>query len=791
MGHQAFSGFRILVGFTLASSAWTPIAAAETNPVGEDQPSAASDGDTEILVTGRRVSQSSEAIGEDRVTNTLAVTRDALLSAPAGISGLKVLENLPGFNVQTEGSLGLYEFGNSVQVCAFNLDQIGFVVDGIPTGRSDPFGGSPVFRYVDNENLAAVEASPGAGDVASPSYSSLGPIVHYRSIAPQENLGLFVQQTFGEDDLSRTFIRLSSGRLGPFRGYVSYTRLSSDLWRGAGTIDREHWEAQVIADISSDTWLRLKFVSNDFFDYDSPTLSRADYLSTTPDAGGQLGRNRGYIGFLPDYPPLPTAPGVRYSDPRYTYYFANAVNIRNDQLYGATLRHEIDRNAWFEVTGYWEDKDGYGVSPDGYTNSLTQYLRQSAVGLPVVAPLGVQYGLSGVGGDRYGLTGRLNWSHGTNELEIGFWLERDNYRRTQLRLNNANGAPDGAVTDELVYLRRDYRSQRETLQVYIRDRLTLLDDRLVLEAGIKSLSLDYQQYGYRDFNDYVRTVGGVNVPGWGPQFNTASYTDHFLPSVGLLYRLPGNTQIFASYAETYALPKGLDDIFAVALNSTSAGVPPPAPERAQNFEIGIRTNQSGFYAALAGYYTRFENRIQSIASILPGTTNVLETFFQNVGGVEAYGVEFTANWRPRPLNGLAYFNANVTYNHATFQDDLPNGTAIAGNFLPDSARWIVAGGVTIEPATWLVANFSGRYISRRYANFVNTFSIPGFTVWNAYVDIGDGFSLGPVRNLRARLNIDNVFDTDRLSFISPQLINDGFFRPLAPRTIQFTIAAEF
>jgi len=537
--------------------------------------------------------------------------------------------------------------------------------------------------------------------------------------------------------------------------------------------------------------LRLKFVSNDFFDYDSPTLSRADYLSATPDAGGKTGRDRRYIGNVPDYPPLASAPGVPYSDPRYAYYYGNAINIRNDQLYGATLHVRLSDRVWAESTGYWEDKSGYGVSPDAYANSLGQYQRQSSVGLPVVAPRGLQYGLSDVGGDRYGITGRIVWEHAGHSLQAGFWAELDKYHRTQLRLNNENGAPDGAlIPDEIVYLRRDYRSKRETLQLFVRDRISLPGDRLVLDLGIKSLSLDYQQRGYRDFNDYVRTVNGVNLPGWGPQFNAARYTDHFLPSAGLLYKLDARSQIFASYAENYALPKGMDDIYAVALHTSAAVVPQPAPEKSRNVELGIRTNQREFYAALAGYYTRFDNRIQSLAGLLPGTTNVIETFYQNIGSVEAYGVEFTGTWKPGALRGLAYFNANVTYNHAKFKDDIP-GAAIRGKYLPDSAKWIVAGGVTVEPASWLVANFSGRYISRRYANFVDTFSAPGYTVWNAYVDLGDGISIGPVKNVRARLNIDNVFDKDTLSFISPQVTTDGLFRPLSPRTIQGTIAVEF
>ena len=199
-----------------------------------------------VVIQGRRLSQAEEAIGIDETSNTVAVTREALLSAPAGISGLKMLEGLPGFNVQTDGALGLYEFGNSVTVRAFNLQQIGFVLDGIPMGRSDAFGGSPIFRYVDNENLGAVVASPGAGDVSKPSYASLGPIVEYNSIDPDTEFGGTISHAWGDDKLNRSFLKIQTGQMGPFSAYVSRSKTDSDLWRGGGYIDREHWEAKAL-----------------------------------------------------------------------------------------------------------------------------------------------------------------------------------------------------------------------------------------------------------------------------------------------------------------------------------------------------------------------------------------------------------------------------------------------------------------------------------------------------------------------------------------------------------------
>lgn len=776
-----------------AAAALVPAAHAQ-EPVGDDEAS--------ITVTGRRISQSSEAIGEDKVSNVVAVTREALLSAPSGISGLKMLEQLPGFNVQTDGALGLYEFGNSVQTRAFNLDQIGFIVDGIPTGRSDAFGGSPVFRYVDNENLGVVEAAVGAGDLSLPSYSTLGPVVQYNSIAPQEDMGLFVSQSFGDFGLKRTFIRASTGQVGPFRAYVSRTKLDSDLWRGVGTVDREHWEAQLHADLGGDSWARFKFVSNDFFDYDSPTLSRTLYNSATPDVGGNTGRDRGYIAVVPNSTPgfAPVAGGPAFSNSNYTYTYNLALNVRKDKLYGGTVHLGIADGVWAEATAYYEDKGGYGVSPDSYANSLLQYTRQTAAGLALTAPRGTQYGLSTVGGDRYGLTTKLHWDMGAHSVEAGLWAEVDSYNRTQARFNTTDGSPASAPNlDELVYARRDYQSERHTTQAFVKDRISLMDDSLIFDLGIKALHIDYRQSGYRDFNDYYRNAGTAAAPvwvaGWGPQTNRASYGDGFLPMAGVLYKIDNQTQIFASYAENMALPKGMDDIFSVALNSSAAVVPAPAPERSQNFEAGIRTNQGQFYASLAGYYTKFKNRIQSITGILPGTTNVTETFFQNVGRVTAYGAEFSGTFKPSALNGLAYFNLSATYNIAKFKDDIVTPTltyATDGKFIPDSAKWIVNGGVTIEPASWLVGNISGKYTSRRWSTFVNSpgSSVPGFTVFSAYVDIGDGFSLGPVKSVKARFNVDNLFDKDVLSYISSTVTGDGFFRPLSPRTFQFTISGE-
>ncbi|MES2723333.1 MAG: TonB-dependent receptor plug domain-containing protein, partial [Pseudomonadota bacterium] len=243
----------------------------------------------ELVVTGSRVSEASVAIGTDQATATVAITREALLSAPAGVTGLKMLESLPGFNVQANDALGMYEFGNSVSVRAFNFQQIGFLLDNIPMGRSDQFGGSPIYRYVDNENLLRVTASAGSGDVSLPSYASLGPIVSYLTQVPDEEFGGVVSQSLGSDNLRRTFARIDLGEHGGLSGYVSGSWIKGDLWRGPGDIERAHYEAKLRYEVGEGA-ITFQTVHNDYFDFDSPSITKAQYAGTAGDIFGRSGR---------------------------------------------------------------------------------------------------------------------------------------------------------------------------------------------------------------------------------------------------------------------------------------------------------------------------------------------------------------------------------------------------------------------------------------------------------------------------------------------------------------------
>ncbi|MDP3635436.1 MAG: TonB-dependent receptor, partial [Phenylobacterium sp.] len=152
--------------------------------------------------------------------------------------------------------------------------------------------------------------------------------------------------------------------------------------------------------------------------------------------------------------------------------------------------------------------------------------------------------------------------------------------------------------------------------------------------------------------------------------------------------------------------------------------------------------------------------------------------------------EFSGQWKPEFLGGKVYFNTNLSYNIAEFQDNFAT-FAIAGKRVPDFPEWLWTGGVTLEPVEGAVINISARHISSRFTNFVNSEKTDGYTIYNAYVDLGDGFGAGPFEQIKARVNIDNILDEDYLGTVNTTTNTPASFRPGPRRTIQFTISAEF
>ena len=271
----------------------------------------------EITVTGRRVSEADEAIGTGKVTNTVAITREALLSAPSGISGLKMLETCPASTSRPTARWAFMNLATASRPAPSTWTRSVSWWMAFPTGRSDAFGGSPVFRYVDNENLGWFRPRRARVMSACRAIPRSGPMVEYNSIAPQEDPGLFISQSFGDfDDEAHLCEGLDrAGR--PFKAYVSRTKLASAIC-GAARARRtaNTGKARSTPTLAAAAGRASSSCLTTSTTNDSPTLRRSHYNCTggAVDADGKCGRFFGYTGTLYDYPE--TTPGVALFEQR-------------------------------------------------------------------------------------------------------------------------------------------------------------------------------------------------------------------------------------------------------------------------------------------------------------------------------------------------------------------------------------------------------------------------------------------------------------------------------------------
>ncbi len=193
--------------------------------------------------------------------------------------------------------------------------------------------------------------------------------------------------------------------------------------------------------------LTFQAVQNDYFDYDSPSITKAQYLGTAGDVFGRSGREFAYLASVPVLPL--TTPGDRL----FEHQLQPVLQAGDQQPAGPPLRPEpaTSRSATTPSCRRptYEDKKGYGVSPEAYATSLTNYNAERLIIPGLFAPKGLQYGLSTINGIRARASpALLDIELGNNTLSVGAWFEEDVFHRTQQRYNQAGGSPDGDAAAE-------------------------------------------------------------------------------------------------------------------------------------------------------------------------------------------------------------------------------------------------------------------------------------------------------------------------------------------------------
>ncbi len=696
-------------------------------------------------------------IGVGSTRTTAAISTAEIEAQVPGVSPQQLLSSLPGVNVQSTDPFGLYEFGDSLRIRGFSSTQVGVTLDGIPLETSDTREGGPITRYVSTENLLDASVSAGSGDVTQPSYHALGGAIRYTSSDPMggDVWRGKVSQTFGSDDFTRSFVRLDTPDWwegGP-AAYFSASRTRGTQWdNNLASMKSDHFETKIKQYWGQNSLtLAWRYNKRDDHDMQNYTLDGGYDWQLYKQASGDPNKDASYYG--------------------------NWTNGRIDSLLSLHGDFFLTDALELKFTAYNEDKRGYGMGTAQPSGAATQYANALAgdpdrTDVYLYSDTALAKREEIMSGDRKGITGGLTWTTEHNKVEFGGWFE--DYDFSQVRplwnLDPSTGQLWKAVNPIVTYYDRNFSTK--VMQVYLKDTIKLLDDRLTLELGTKGLKVKRNFDGIANLDDFYANT---------TRHTERTDSDWFQPQVGLSFNLSDSTQLFANYAENFsATPRQ-------ALTSGGDTLSSLKPEESKNIDVGIRSEQGIWSGYVALYHIDYENRIVELSDSDPYVVD--STIYQNVGKVTTYGAEISGMLRPAPHWTAS---TSVTYNRSKFEDNYYNTDGVlrevAGNDVPDQPRMMMSVSGAYN-GDHFFANLEAKYTGARYGDTLNTQRVESNVVANGsfgYKGERGGFLAGG----RLQFSIYNIFNESKVGSIAPNETYGSYYW-LSPRSYYASLSYDF
>jgi len=752
-----------------------------------EESAAAAEAAIEVLtVSGKKVSYA----------NNVTAETAKLAHSPIG-NVMDLINNLPGVHVSQGDAFGADDYTTTVSMRGFVIDradqQLGITIDGIPNGGSAYAGGSKANRYLDVENTLLVEAGQGAADIASASLDALGGTLNFVSNNPQADLGARYGFTRGSFNARRDFIRFDSGEVfGNTTAYASLSDSFNNRWIGTGSngySDRLHAEAKSVTVLDNATiTARISYDDTHEDNYQPVSLSHFD---KTPRWDGLT--------------------NVWTGDPEIDQNFAEAWStLRENTLGYVKAEFTLSDNMTLAVTPYLHQQSGRGdwLPPyqhyvvdangnrvnKGNLKSITyKYVDQQ--GRPILDPKAdvtaakrvSSYRHTHYDKTRYGGMADVQWLLDRHQIRGGLWLEQQ--ERNQLRDWHA-------VTDSKIYhyydekpywvqLDDDYRN--DVAKFYLQDNITL--DALQLTVGVQQYFVNVER------EDLLNTLGQDKIDS----------DSKLLPSVGLVYQLTEQMEIFTGYAQNF---KAISD--KVLEKKKASALADLEPETADNLELGLRYAAQTFDLSATLYKVKFDNRValltyQTNPDGTPNYDAAGDADYDNIGGVDSKGFEGSVNWHITEQFNLT---TALTLNDSTYSENVLGiktnsaGKKVevseykAGQEIAGIPRRMLAVSLDYQQENYragIGAKYQGDYFGAAKHSYVanqevwNKDVINSHTLWNAYLGYNKVLSGQQLFNsLDINFVLNNLTDKAHISGGS-----EGAYLLGAGRSASVTLAVSF
>jgi len=178
----------------------------------------------------------------------------------------------------------------------------------------------------------------------------------------------------------------------------------------------------------------------------------------------------------------------------------------------------------------------------------------------------------------------------------------------------------------------------ENYAAFLLGRIKFMQERLIVDGGLR-----YDAYDL----EVVKPAG------------RSEDDNNMVASAGVVYLLTEELKLRAHYGEAFIMP-GADELAADFYSDFGlhyVGNPDLDPESSRTYEAGINYAENGLSAGLAYFYTRYKDKIESVAAGLTQT-------WENVGKAEISGFEGELSWDLGARFGWSFElrpYANLTY----------------------------------------------------------------------------------------------------------------------------------
>lgn len=317
----------------------------------------------------------------------------------------------------------------------------------------------------------------------------------------------------------------------------------------------------------------------------------------------------------------------------------------------------------------------------------------------------------------------LQFEHGTHEITYGALYIQEGFDLNYKDISHTNGTSVDSAGEV-----PNAESQKRA--VFIQDNIFLLDESLVINAGLR----------YEDYKAEPKSGAFAN-----------HNSDALTAKLGAVYHFNNNWSTFAQYAEGFRSPN-LQELyyFRDGGNYLVTGNPNLKPEESKSYEIGLRSQTNASRMEIVGYYNDYKNFIQQVTDY-PSNYPWGRTGYDNIDEAKIYGVEFKGHLLLDVAMGLpegSYSRLSVAYSRG---EDKNTGAAI-----DEVAPLTAVFGLGYDaPSTLWGSQANLKMVAAKqqgdWSNPNNDYA-PGY----ALVDITAYYN--PVRDLTLRAGLFNALD---------------------------------